>query len=84
MADDSRVDKVLEDAKSIASTSIEQSGEIVAGAGEVLKGDAGGGVDRIMKAAGEIATNAVHQGTQIAKDLVGRSEQSEDPDADGS
>lgn len=76
MADgDSRVDKVLDDAAGIASTTIGQSGEIVSGAGKVLKGDATGGVEHIMKAAGEIATNAVHQGTKIVKDVLGRSDE---------
>ena len=75
MADgDGRVDKVLDDAADIASTTIDQSGEIVSGAGKVLKGDATGGVEHIMKAAGEIATNAVHQGTKIVKDVLGRSD----------
>ncbi len=75
MADgEGRVDKVLDDAAGIASTTIDQSGEIVSGAGKVLKGDATGGVEHIMKAAGEIATNAVHQGTKIVKDVLGRSD----------
>ena len=69
---DGTVDKVLDSASDIATTSIHQAGEIVSGAGEILKGDVSGGVDRIMKAVGEISSNAAHEGTQIAKDIAGQ------------
>ena len=70
---DERVDDVLDGAANIATTSIHKSGDIVAGADEVLHGDVSGGVGHIIQAAGDIATNAAEQGIQIAKDLVGGS-----------
>jgi hypothetical protein len=73
MTDDSRVSKILDEAADIATTSIHKAGDIVAGAGEVLSGDVSGGVHDIVNAAGEIATNAADNATQMAKDALGSS-----------
>ncbi|HEY2402625.1 MAG TPA: hypothetical protein VGI23_19885 [Steroidobacteraceae bacterium] len=63
---------IQQKASDIASESVEKSGEIVEGAKQALGGDVKGGVAKILKAAGDIATGATEKGVGIAADVVGK------------
>jgi hypothetical protein len=63
---------IQQKASDIASESVEKSGEIVEGAEQILRGDLKGGVAKILKAAGDIATGATEKGVGIAADVVGK------------
>lgn len=69
-----------EAAEDIATTSIEKSGEIVRGAGDILKGNISGGIGRIIKSATDIATNAAGRGTRILTQRFEKDEGTEKPD----
>ncbi len=55
----------LESAKDIAKNAVDKSGDIVEGAGEALKGDVSGGVNKIVKSATDIATDSVEKAKEM-------------------
>ena len=61
---------IHEKASDIANESVAKSGEIVEGAEQILGGDLKGGLAKILKAAGDIATHATAKGLEIAADAV--------------
>jgi len=65
-------DKIQQKASDIADESVAKSGEIVEGAEQILGGDLKGGLAKILKAAGDIATGATEKGLEIAADVVGK------------
>jgi hypothetical protein len=59
-------------ASDIANKSVAKSEEIVEGAEQILGGDLKGGLAKILKAAGDIASHATEKGLEIAADVVGK------------
>lgn len=59
-------------ASDIADESVAKSGEIVEGAEQILGGDLKGGLAKILKAAGDIATGATEKSLEIAAEVVGK------------
>lgn len=63
-------DGIHQKASDIANESVAKSGEIVEGAEQILGGDLKGGLAKILKATGDIATHATAKGLEIAADVV--------------
>ncbi len=61
---------IQQKASDIANEAVAKSGEIVEGAEQILGGDLKGGLAKILKAAGDIATGTTEKVLEIAADVV--------------
>ncbi|CAM3233896.1 hypothetical protein [Tsukamurella hominis] len=77
-----RIQDNIEAVTKIAADSVRKSGEIVEGAGEVLKGDLKGGISRMATSAADIATEATAEGVKLASENLDTAREASDGVAD--
>ena len=70
MSDEHEQGGITQKAEAIANLSATKSVEIVEGAEQIVGGDLRGGLAKILKAAGNIATGATEKGLEIAADVA--------------
>ncbi|GGC69171.1 hypothetical protein IEU95_02195 [Hoyosella rhizosphaerae] len=63
---------VIDQARDIAMTSLDKSGEIVDGSGDILQGKVADGTGKIIKGITDISTNAASKGAAIITDRIPR------------